>query len=415
MRPMRIEEWVTEHSFDTESKLLMGESILCYKAGAYRAALLYSFLFFSSVLRYRILGTKVPPNGYAEQEWEDVRRKLVNDDIWDTHLKGYIENKKKPMFDIPSDVRDQVSFWRARRNDSAHAKSNSIDYAYVESFWLFLISNLPKFVFPGSKEVLLQEIKDHFDFTKTSRLKGHSHLVSQIRSSVQKHQFEDFFKDMVKVIAELDEDYYLDDRFHSFINDIFDLRDCELSDALSNVLWLDEVDMVMFIHSHPDKINAVANSSQRLREFWVSYMFEKRHRGPNTWGVVCSIIGKQLLDELNYSEFIVKLMKNLPKTPPTDIQYLVLKQINFLEHYREYVFMKKRLSKKNKNNKMYADRNSEMILSALSEMEFDKYVVEELRDILQITGSKFVDKVTKFFEDNSEKKIEYETILSELD
>ncbi len=55
-----IEDWLSSQELSRESEGLFRESITCYKASAYRAAFLFSFLAFQTVIRDRIVNAQVP-------------------------------------------------------------------------------------------------------------------------------------------------------------------------------------------------------------------------------------------------------------------------------------------------------------------------------------------------------------------
>lgn len=57
-----IEKWISEQRFPEEATVLIKEGIICYKAGAYRAGLLFSYLGFEKVIKNRLLDAKRPDN-----------------------------------------------------------------------------------------------------------------------------------------------------------------------------------------------------------------------------------------------------------------------------------------------------------------------------------------------------------------
>lgn len=188
---LKFEEWIESQKLDNEAMDLFEESIVCYKASAYRAALLLSFLGFQTVIKYRIINSKTPV-GYQDGEWNQLKKNLSNDDIWDKQIIDLIQSKKKPIFKISEDLREQYLFWKNRRNDCAHAKGNIISYPHIEGFWLFIQSNLPKFVVNGGIELILQDIRAHFDPARTPIGTSIVPIIKKIPSAIEKVDFNEF-------------------------------------------------------------------------------------------------------------------------------------------------------------------------------------------------------------------------------
>ena len=122
---------------------MFNEAIICHKVGAYKAAMILSYLGFMSVLKKRVLNSD-PPSSFVLLEWQgDYQRKLQNDDSWDKDLFDFTQQENsrggvsKKIFDISSDLREQIKYWKNRRNDCAHSKNQHIEYFHIESFWTF--------------------------------------------------------------------------------------------------------------------------------------------------------------------------------------------------------------------------------------------------------------------------------------
>jgi len=123
-----------------------------------------SYLGFLTAVRDRLLAAPHVPAGVSEGAWDSLRKQLRNDDKWDpTAYDATQAQKPAPYFIVSDNVRSQVEYWKNRRNDCAHAKSNAIEGSHVEMMWLFIQSNLPKFVVNGSRAALLDKLGRHFD------------------------------------------------------------------------------------------------------------------------------------------------------------------------------------------------------------------------------------------------------------
>ncbi|MEE6208584.1 hypothetical protein U3A55_00220 [Salarchaeum sp. III] len=195
---MRIEfeEWLKDRKISTQTKALLDESVLCYRASAHRAALLYSFLAFQTIIKERLLNSQ-KPNECPEGMWNDMQRKLLEDDNWESQVIEAVKRKQPVEFFLVSeDVRRQYEYWKDRRNDCAHAKGNKISYQHVETFWLYVQSNLEKFAVNGGKESIIERIKVHFDRSKTPKQADFTSLIEAIILTVKKEEIQAFLTEI---------------------------------------------------------------------------------------------------------------------------------------------------------------------------------------------------------------------------
>jgi len=80
-----FEEWLQDQTLPTPAKELFSEAIICYKASAYRAALLLSYLGFQTTVRDRVLRGRQPSN-LSDTQWNKIQSDVRNDDTWDSPL-----------------------------------------------------------------------------------------------------------------------------------------------------------------------------------------------------------------------------------------------------------------------------------------------------------------------------------------
>ena len=141
-----LTEIIEDMDLPDDAQAQFMEAEICYKAGAYRAALLMSYTGWGLTLRERILNAKCP-NGIASGQWDLYQNKSRDDDSWDQQIFDLTQSKSDStrVFCINDDLRDQVKYWKYRRHDCAHAKANKITHVHVEAFWLFIQSNLQSF------------------------------------------------------------------------------------------------------------------------------------------------------------------------------------------------------------------------------------------------------------------------------
>ena len=71
-----FEEWILSQEVSNDAKNLINEAIICYKADAYRAALLFSYLCFQTIVRDRMLNAHKPDN-IPDGMWKDIHKNCV--------------------------------------------------------------------------------------------------------------------------------------------------------------------------------------------------------------------------------------------------------------------------------------------------------------------------------------------------
>ena len=193
---MRIyfQDWIYTQNLPNRSLDLFEEAILCYRATAYKGALLFSFLGFQNVIRERILNSNIPHNATEyERKWIEIQGKLRDEDQSDTQIIDCIRMQKPfNVFSISDDIRNQYMYWKNRRNDCAHGKENIIKETHVENFWLFIESNLVKFNVNGSSTFLKDKVKKHFNIMITPKGTNPNNIISEIPSSLKPEEFKTF-------------------------------------------------------------------------------------------------------------------------------------------------------------------------------------------------------------------------------
>lgn len=200
---LHIETWVSERQFSVEVNNLFEESSKCYKASAYRAALLFSFLAFQTIVKERVLKA-IKPDHINAQQWSAIHTKLRDDDNWDAEVIECIKKNdpNKKIFDINEDLRQQAIYWKNRRNDCAHSKRNIITDVHVESFWYFIKANINQFVIPGSQSSLINKIKIHFDTNYTPEDKPFDYLINEFKQIIDQSNVANFIKSLFEMFVE---------------------------------------------------------------------------------------------------------------------------------------------------------------------------------------------------------------------
>lgn len=168
-----FEKYIETENLTKESLELYKESIICYKAGAYRASLIMSYLAFLESIKNKIMVAE-KPTGVFQGDWKTIKNKIQIEDEWDRNtfevltqedleIKNGTVTIKKKVFTLSPPLKRELEYWRDRRNDCAHYKKNQITSAHIESFWSFISSNYKKINIYGSREALLKKLDDYIN------------------------------------------------------------------------------------------------------------------------------------------------------------------------------------------------------------------------------------------------------------
>jgi len=99
-----IEQWSDEKRFSEKVNKLIQESVICYKHGAFRASLLFSYLAFITFLKETIIQSK-KPDSIPQRRWDNIQNELQDDDKWEKRVFDELSNSSSPLFNIKEDIR----------------------------------------------------------------------------------------------------------------------------------------------------------------------------------------------------------------------------------------------------------------------------------------------------------------------
>jgi hypothetical protein len=177
---------------DEASRILFEEALLCYAIGAYRAALVFSYLGVLRSVAHR-LSNSTRPSNCKEKLWNNIQAKLREDADWEVAaFESLLKVQPASLFLLDEDIRQQFTYWRGRRNDAAHDRTNEISAPHVESLWMFFRSNYMKLIVAGGREGLLERFRRHFDESYTPPGADISSLVAEIPVAVRVQEYGDF-------------------------------------------------------------------------------------------------------------------------------------------------------------------------------------------------------------------------------
>lgn len=172
----RFIKWLSiydEFSKGTVLHDILNDSIRCYRHGIARPALMLSYIAFMQAIRNNLLQSEMP-EGFKENRWNVAMNNLRSDTKWDAEVIECIKKRSNgnadPAFlELSDTLRDDVCYWRNRRNDCAHYKDSEITLSHVSAFWTFMMDNYNKFTPLGSLQQSINDYKRHYDISLTPK------------------------------------------------------------------------------------------------------------------------------------------------------------------------------------------------------------------------------------------------------
>ena len=155
-----VDELISLFSNRKQIQEMFCESELCFKIGAYRAALLFAYSAFIRALKIKIIENG-KPSSVSESDWTTICDKLESENKMEAKVHECIQRPE--FFDIEDTLKRSVAFWKDRRNACAHWKDECINQELVESFYYFILHNQYKFSIRTSADNAIREIFSVFD------------------------------------------------------------------------------------------------------------------------------------------------------------------------------------------------------------------------------------------------------------
>jgi len=414
---LEFEDWVQSQKISETAKDLFTEAITCYKASAYGASLLLSYLAFQTIIKDRILATRRRPSNIPDEIWDSIIQGLRDDDRWDGVVFEAIQRKSpSPIFRLSDDLRRQVTYWRDRRNDCAHYKRNAIGFSHVESYWLFTKSNLAKFVVSGSKEGLLDDIRVHFDRSLTPADADCNFIVEQIPNAIEVDELEDFLEGVLRVFEELyrqPSGTYHEDEI-DFFNRMLDISDVEIVSELVGFLRSREDLLVALLKANPSRLLYFADDPTFIRKLWYSKLI------PMSQGefiLYCSLLRNRLIPEDQLQEAHRRVIPHLFGVTFTAELCPTLEETGFFQAFRQLVFLESDAPSglPLADDFSWANSNRHLVVFYLDRFGIDKDIAHGLSRIFSKENHPFELKkqLNSFLSQNPEKREEFLAVFEE--
>ncbi|MGV3705397.1 MAG: hypothetical protein ACO1NU_08465 [Arcticibacter sp.] len=303
-----IEKWLDEHKLPDAAEPLLLDAVICYKSGAYRASLLMSYLGFFVTIKHRIL-TGNKPTLLPQHKWTDKLNRLRNEDEWEAEVFSALQKKEvttgagssrtrteDPFFPITDGIRQQVIYWKDRRNDCAHNKDNIIIAGHIEAFWSFLMSNLSKMTLEGGMASLLLKLDAFYDPNQTAAGTPLAPIVAKIHSSVEPTELMSFWAEAFNVVGGAND--WTHELRNDFIFEVMRSSVTAIKESLLEFLKRDEPKLLSYIDKHPEVVQMLDFSEQEIRSFWKTKVRQRN----NPLKIYASLLRNDLIPEAEIEE-----------------------------------------------------------------------------------------------------------------
>lgn len=399
-----IQTWVSTQKISKEASSSLDESFICFKVGAYKASLLFAYLGFMNIIRDRIIASP-PPTGFTPNHWAGIQANAKSPETWEKVVLDTIQQKQPaPVFDIPDDLRDQVKYWKDRRNDCAHSKQNKIIAAHVESLYAFIESNLGKFAVNGSRAEMIKRILDYFNPSLTSPNESLTPIIHDLLNALTSADYPSF---ITEVIAELEKTQNAaffgmgNPDITKFLGACFRDGTDELRDACKTSLMANDVLLVDFLREHTDKVYILQNEPQKVRLIWHDNLFT-RFRGD--FSLLCSLLRASLIPQDQIEEAISLAVKASSSHLPSDVDLQTL-----IQHGYYTVLESTIVDRQLMTNFDWANGNKELIIKYLSDNTISRGVASAIYNAFnsEFHAWHLAEYLNRFFVQNPNKKAEY--------
>ena len=402
---LKIENWITEQNFSKKVEPLFEEAIKSYRATAYNASLLFSYLGFMTILKERLLNSANPP-GIPPGMWNNLIQEIQDKESWDKKIFDSTQTQNPAsIFQISSTLRREVIYWKDRRNDCAHFKHEKIDYHHVESFWSFMETNISKFSVNGGRASLLTKFTNHFDETITAQDESITPLIKQIEHAVDESELKEFFDDIQNEIDDL-----WDSKHFKVYNEVLNNYNSIVSEELVKYLKSDENMLMNFMRDYPEKINRLDLSKQFIRSLWFEKLFHNRN---NDFSIFASLLRNSMIREEDKEEAVSRIANAVyAQVPKEETDKLELIRHGYFQKLKSRIFPTDGIFE-------FAVANSYKIQIPyyLKNFDIEEDIIKSLSKTFSTPYPPFdlEDKLRRFFRENADKKNEFIQTADNID
>lgn len=372
-----------------EIRCIMNDAIRCYKFDIPRPALMLSYIAFLFAVRQNVNNADAPI-GYKDTEWTKIKKDLFKDRIWEESLLNIIKTQNKTqgvpgggkkvvkaaVFDISDALRNEVEYWKNRRNDCAHYKDNQISLSHVASFWQFLMSNYHFFYPQGSIQTCIEAYKEFFDRSLTPEGADDTPIFKKLIAVIHcKQDIEEFFMGLAKLKQRFDRYRLINRLLHDTNESIFDYMKSFINDH--------EGLRETYLRLYDDDATVILGDNQKLiRKLWY------KEYDNDTF---CMLVKHNLIPAADLQEAIdrrvdIWIQQSMP--------YIDEKSRKILEHTNimQVLIDKCFVSQKFKTGYAEINRRWQFYADVIKACPMDKYLVQRLVECFSQDNSPWILK-----------------------
>jgi hypothetical protein len=401
-----LQNWLNTQKISKEALSSFEESFICFKVGAYKASLLLAYLGFINVIRDRII-IAPPPNGIVAHRWSTIQATAKDPDAWDKTVFDAMQQKNPfPIFVISDDVRDQVKYWKDRRNDCAHSKQNKIIAAHVESLYAFIESNLGKFVVNGSRNEMIRRILDYFNPSLTAPSEPLTPIIHDLLHALMVAEYPSFIVETINALDSLQNPLPIPSSIENpdvikFLGACFQDGNDDLREACKTSLIANDVLLMQFLRQQSDKVYILQNEHQKIRQIWHDEIFSSYFK--NDIPLLCSLLHASLIPQNEIPETMARAIKVGLHQLPTDPDLETLIQYGF------YIELEKAIVDGLLDNFSWANNNKRLIGKYLSDKRISREIAGALYHAFlgEYYAWHLAEYLNDFFSQRLDKKAEF--------
>lgn len=328
-----FEIWLDSANIPSFIQILFRESVLCYKASAYRGALLLAYIGFMGTIRKRLQESK-RPSTVSEGEWNSKIQLLSDDDVAEQTVFELLNRSDNKYFKLTDSIRNQIRYWKDRRNDCAHLKSGTITSSHVEMLWSFVMDNINKIVVPESRDNLIVKIHRHFDETYTPVDSDITAIVLEIPKSVEITQFREFLLDALKIAKEAEEENFFDYMFADayFLYTILVNLDAQYGEIAKSIIKNNPEVQESLFYSYPKYLTYFSEDPSFIRAAWKTYLDKV-----NTSKNAATLLRCKLIPTSEIKEFISDAVRRNRDSIPKDADFYYLNEYGYSKLIDEFI------------------------------------------------------------------------------
>lgn len=406
-----FEEWLDTQPCSEDARGCFEEAFLCYRINAYRAALLFSYMGFMSIVRDRVL-VATSPLGFPVGKLEALKQRLRTETSWDEAAFEAVEvQQPTPLFNLTDDLRRQVRYWRDRRNDCAHTKSQIIDSSHVESQWAFLRSRLAVFVVVGSKDELMTRILDHYDPTLTAAGRPANQLVVELGTAILPTGYPTFCEELSGKFAQADRSntaallgWPTQDEL-AFFETCLRVGTPRLQSEVGTHLIKSETRLLHFLVRYPHHVGLLTGHPQVVRKLWKTKLADSA--AGNFFPLVAALVRNGMLPNDEMQECFRTLLTAEHGYAPNSDDCLTLNAHGFLSILEDVACVKM-------DRFGWGNSNYELVQLLLAKAKISARLAEAIYDAFRGAPNPRVLKrhLNEYFAAHSEKRKEYSEAIS---